>query len=126
MGAVSKKVSPNDFLSKMKGFTDLEGDDPAPAMRPVPVQVKPVVEKSAAPVAKPQRAAPARKRPAKPLDVPTNRSSLKHIGAYLMPEDVEKFSLLKARLGMDNSQLVELAINTLYKQESAKRKFGDM
>jgi len=50
---------------------------------------------------------------------------LKHIGAYLDRETVEKIALLHARLDLDNSELVRHAIERLYAAESAKRKFGD-
>ena len=53
------------------------------------------------------------------------RVGLKHIGAYLDGATVEKVALLRARLALDNSQLVKLAVEQLYKAESAKRKFGD-
>ena len=51
---------------------------------------------------------------------------LKHIGAYLDRETVEKIAVLRARLALDNSQLVKLAIERLYAAEAAKRKFGDL
>jgi hypothetical protein len=54
-----------------------------------------------------------------------SRANLKHIGAYLDRETVEKVALLRARLALDNSQLVKLAIERLHATESAKRKFGD-
>jgi hypothetical protein len=55
----------------------------------------------------------------------SSRAGLKHIGAYLDREAVEKIALLRARLALDNSQLIKLAIERLYAGESAKRKFGD-
>jgi hypothetical protein len=38
---------------------------------------------------------------------------------------VEKFAILRARLGLDNSELIKLAIDELYKKHEAKRAFGD-
>jgi len=38
-----------------------------------------------------------------------SRSGLKHIGGYFDRADVEKFAVLRARLGLDNSQLIKLA-----------------
>ncbi len=55
----------------------------------------------------------------------SSRAGLKHIGAYLDRETVEKIALLRARLALDNSQLIKLAIERLYAAESAKRKFGE-
>jgi hypothetical protein len=38
---------------------------------------------------------------------------------------VERFALLRARLNMDNSELIELAITDLWRKHSSKRAFGD-
>jgi hypothetical protein len=58
---------------------------------------------------------------------PTNsRTGLKHIGGYFDREDVEKVAVLRARLGLDNSQLIQLAVNELYKKHNAQRAFGDV
>ncbi len=88
----------NDFLSKM----NLQADREAPAAR---VPVEPETPKAA-------RAG-------------GSRAGLKHIGAYLDRDTVEKIALLRARLALDNSQLVQLAVERLYATEAAKRKFGD-
>lgn len=53
------------------------------------------------------------------------RAGLKHIGAYLNRETVEKIAILRARLNLDNSQLIKRAIDQMYSVESAARKFGD-
>ena len=53
------------------------------------------------------------------------RSGLKHIGGYFDRPDVEKFAILRARLGLDNSQLIRFAIDELHKKHEAKRAFGD-
>lgn len=52
------------------------------------------------------------------------REARKHIGGYFEPEMVEKFAVLKARLGMDNSELIKKAIDALYASETARRAFG--
>lgn len=65
-----------------------------------------------------QKAAKAR-RPAKARD------GLKHIGGYLSADAVEKVAILRARLRLDNSELISLAINELHARHSAKRAFGD-
>lgn len=49
----------------------------------------------------------------------------KHIGGYFDPELVEKFAVLKARLRLDNSELIKLAINRLWADEEARRAFGE-
>jgi hypothetical protein len=54
-----------------------------------------------------------------------SRSGLKHIGGYFDRADVEKFAVLRARLGLDNSQLIKLAIEELYRKHETKRVFGD-
>jgi Ribbon-helix-helix protein, copG family len=53
------------------------------------------------------------------------RAGLKHIGAYLDRETVEKVAVLRARLGLDNSKLIKLAIEDLYRKQTARRAFGD-
>jgi hypothetical protein len=70
-------------------------------------------------------APPAPKAPkAIPKSV-TSRASLKHIGGYLDSDTVEKVALLRARLKLDNSELMKLAIEELYRKQAAKRAFGD-
>jgi hypothetical protein len=66
----------------------------------------------------------------KPIDpplpaAPTSRVGLKHIGGYVGPETVEKVALLRARLNLDNSELIKRAIDELYASHHAKRVFGD-
>lgn len=53
------------------------------------------------------------------------RAGLKHIGGYFDRDTVEKVALLRARLDLDNSQLIKRAIDELYSREGAARKFGD-
>jgi len=53
------------------------------------------------------------------------RDGLKHIGGYLSADAVEKVAILRARLRLDNSELITLAINELHARHSAKRAFGD-
>ena len=88
-------------------------DDPAPEPAALPKpkpEPKPVV-------------APRAVRPAKAP--PTSRVGLKHIGGYFDREDVEKIAILRARLGLDNSQLIRLAVEELFKKHSARRAFGE-
>jgi hypothetical protein len=66
---------------------------------------------------------PAPARVAKPTN---SRAGLKHIGGYFDREDVEKIAILRARLGLDNSQLIRLAVDELYKKHNAQRAFGDV
>lgn len=68
---------------------------------------------NAAPAPKPENVAAA------------SRKGLKHIGGYFNRPDVEKFAILRARLGLDNSELIKLAIDELYRKHEAKRAFGD-
>ncbi len=54
-----------------------------------------------------------------------SRTGLKHIGGYFDLETVEKVALLRARLRLDNSALIKLAIDELHRSHLAKRAFGD-
>ena len=67
-------------------------------------------------------AGPAERSPTKPV---TGREGLKHIGGYLNRETTEQVAILRARLGLNNSQLLKRAIEELYSREIAARKFGD-
>jgi hypothetical protein len=55
----------------------------------------------------------------------SSRTGLKHIGGYFDRADVEKFAVLRARLSLDNSELIKLAVDELYRKHEAKRAFGD-
>lgn len=73
---------------------------------------------------------PAPKPTAAPVEVTaprvgTSRAGLKHVGGYFNREDVEKIAVLRARLGLDNSQLIRLAVDELFKKHSAQRAFGN-
>jgi hypothetical protein len=59
---------------------------------------------------------------AKPI---AGRAGLKHFGGYVNRETMEKVAVLRARLDLDNSELIVHAINELYQRETAARKFGD-
>jgi hypothetical protein len=54
-----------------------------------------------------------------------SRKGLKHIGGYLDAETVEKVAILRARLNLDNSELITKAINDLYSRQQAKKAFND-
>ena len=60
-----------------------------------------------------------------PKPVSKTRAGLKHIGGYLDADTVEKVAILRARLRLDNSQLIKKAIEELFERENAARKFGD-
>jgi hypothetical protein len=53
----------------------------------------------------------------------SSRAGLKHIGAYLDDETVERVAILRARLKLDNSQLVKLAIDELFDRQRAEGAF---
>ena len=57
--------------------------------------------------------------------VPT-RAGLKHIGGYFDVDTVEKVAVLRARLRLDNSELIKLAVDELHTKHLAKRAFGDV
>jgi len=71
------------------------------------------------PVAQAKQGGPEPKKPA-----PT-RAGLKHIGGYFDVDTVEKVAVLRARLRLDNSELIKLAIDDLHRKHLAKRAFGD-
>ena len=90
---------PNAFLAAMK------------ASAPEP-EIEAVTEQAPAPVAKPKS---------------TARAGQKHLGAYFEKGDpiLERVAILRARLDMNNSELIEHALNELWKAQAAKRAFGD-
>ena len=100
---------------KSAAFLAALDDNPAVAPRHVP---SPDIVAESEPAPEPQPAA----RVVKPT---TSRAGLKHIGGYFDREDVEKVAVLRARLGLDNSELLQLAINELFKRHNAQRAFGD-
>lgn len=55
------------------------------------------------------------------------RAGQKHLGAYFDKGDpiLERVAILRARLDMTNSDLIEHALNELWARHEAKRKFGD-
>lgn len=55
----------------------------------------------------------------------STRTGLKHIGGYFDTDTVEKVAVLRARLGLDNSALIKLAVDDLHRKHMAKRAFGD-
>jgi hypothetical protein len=104
MSKTDRKI--NDFLSAMK-LADVS-DPPATKTlaRPAPKSTEAESVLSAA----------ARSRA---------EAGKKHIGAYLDPETVERFAILRARLRLDNSALVKHAIDQLFQKVEADRKFGN-
>jgi hypothetical protein len=53
------------------------------------------------------------------------RANLKHIGGYFDDDFVEKVALLRARLRLDNSELIKQAVEDLYRKQKARRAFSD-
>lgn len=91
--------------AKTKGAAFLQAlNNPSPAPKPAALPLDPVE--------------PAVRQTKK------SRTGLKHIGGYFDREDVEKIAVLRARLGLDNSQLIRLAVDELLKAHNAKRAFG--
>ncbi|AWV19997.1 hypothetical protein RADP37_05434 (plasmid) [Roseomonas mucosa] len=108
---MSKKPNAQAFLAAMGAAAPEEA---APAK---PAAPEPVASAEVHSLPQPQRAT---KAPAKP-----RRSSLKHFGGYLDDETLEQIALLRIRLKKDNSELIKLAIEDLYRKHTAKRAFGD-
>lgn len=91
----------------------LLGGEAAKAVRPRLVSEEPASPQA---VITPEGPAPvAAKR--------STRAGLKHIGAYLDDAAVERVALLRARLKLDNSQLIERAISELYDRQRAEGAF---
>jgi hypothetical protein len=95
---MKKTVRATDFLQNMAQAEELAAPTPIAIEKTGPVQAK--------------RAA-------------STREGLKHIGGYLGADAVEKVAILRARLGLDNSELITLAINELHARHNAKRAFGE-
>lgn len=91
------KNKASDFLANMKLETQ---ESPSPTIQTVQIKEK-------------------------PMSKPNTRIGLKHIGGYLPDDVVEKVALLRARLKLDNSELISLAISDLYMKQKAKKAFGD-
>lgn len=70
---------------------------------------------------------PLESRPTKTAFAPAGvaKPRGKHIGGYFDDDLVEKVAILRARLKVDNSQLIKRAIDELYAKEGARRAFGD-
>ena len=64
-------------------------------------------------------------RPSTTKTPAATRAGLKHIGGYFDRETVEKVAVLRARLDLDNSQLIKLAIDELHRKQTAMRSFGE-
>ena len=63
------------------------------------------------------------KKPAKVKEAASSRKGLKHIGGYF---DADTVAILRARLSLDNSELIKLAVDELYSRQKAKRAFNDV
>ena len=70
---------------------------------------------------------PARLDVEKPEKAAGKRIGQKHLGAYFDKGDpiLERVAILRARLDMTNSELIEHALNELWKRHEAGRAFGD-
>jgi len=59
-------------------------------------------------------------RPKREQQPPTRVGRI-HIGGYLDRETVEKIAVLRARLDLDNSELIKLAVEELHRKHNARR-----
>jgi hypothetical protein len=75
---------------------------------------------------KPQSVSHPKPEPAPRVLQPSvkRRKSQKHIGGYFDSDTLERIALLRARLDLDNSELLKLAIDELYSKERAKKAFS--
>ncbi len=112
-----KKPDAKALLAALQG--EPEEDMPE---APPPVAIAPQPEPEVRQAATPPKAAASATR----AKTKAPRSELKHIGGYLDDETVEKVALLRIRLKLENSELLKLAIDDLFRKHSAKRAFGDV
>jgi len=101
-----------DFLKAMQQGEPAAPASHAPGSEPPSASVHTLAGAAPAPAARAPRA-------------PSYRAGLKHFGGYLKDETLEKIALLRVRLKKDNSALIELAIDEIYRKYNAKRAFGD-
>jgi hypothetical protein len=124
---MTKKPDAKALLAALQGKSD---DDDLPPVRPAPpaapvALVAPESEAEAAPDLRPTPQPAKAAKPVARAKIKAPRSELKHIGGYLDDETVEKVALLRIRLKLENSELLKLAIDDLFRKHSAKRAFGD-
>ncbi|WP_374302478.1 hypothetical protein [Paracoccus sp. (in: a-proteobacteria)] len=65
--------------------------------------------------------------PEQPEKASGKRAGQKHLGAYFDKGDplLERVAILRARLDMTNSELIEHALSELWKRHEAGRAFGE-
>ncbi|WP_394227985.1 hypothetical protein [Paracoccus marcusii] len=97
---------PNPLLAAMMS------KEPEPEAVATPAAPKPAASRSPEPVAE------------KPV---AKRAGQKHLGAYFDKGDplLERVAILRARLDMNNSELIEHALQELWKRHEAGRAFGE-
>src|SRR3954451_13292940 len=100
-----------DFLKAMQQGLGDEAATQGPAEAPSVLHAKPTATRALA--AKAAR-----------VGAPS-RAGKKHFGGYLGDDTLEKIALLRVRLKKDNSELIEFAIEELFRKHNAKRAFGD-
>jgi len=95
---------PNPLLAAMKPKEPAYEDEPSAAAQPA---VTPAKQAALKPTAK--------------------RAGQKHLGAYFDKRDpiLERVAILRARLDMTNSELIEHALDELWKRHEAGRAFGE-
>ena len=72
-----------------------------------------------------QAAVRSMSKSSKAKETAKSRKNLKHIGGYFDAGTVERVAILRARLSLDNSELIKLAVDELYSRQKAKRAFSD-
>jgi hypothetical protein len=117
---MTKKPDAKTLLAALQGNAN---DDDLPPVRPAAPAaiIAPEPDTDVRQATPPPKAA----KPGSRAKIKAPRSELKHIGGYLDDETVEKVALLRIRLKLENSDLLKLAIDDLYRKHSAKRAFGD-
>lgn len=97
---------PNPLLAAMMS------KEPEPEAAAAPAAPKPATKRAPEPA------------PEKPV---AKRAGQKHLGAYFDKRDpiLERVAILRARLDMNNSELIEHALHELWKRHEAGRAFGE-
>jgi hypothetical protein len=115
-----KKPDAKALLAALQGEPEDDTRETTPPIVTAPKPEPEVQQAASTPKAPPPPPARSKTKAKAP------RSELKHIGGYLDDETVEKVALLRIRLKLENSDLLKLAIDELFRKHSAKRAFGDV
>jgi hypothetical protein len=109
-------------MSKSRAADFLRSMSSSASTSPPPAEANPSPQPVVALPVSPQPA--ANRNPPKSA-ASSKRDRQRHLGGYVDEDDpvIEKFAVLRARLKLDNSELIKLAIEDLYAKHVSKRAF---